>query len=167
MATIKFQGKPIHTCGELPAVGSQAPDFCLVSNKLKEKNLASFKGKKKLLNIVPSLDTPTCQLSTRKFNEKAAAQENTVVLAISADLPFAQNRFCETEGIKDVMPLSSFRASFATDYGIELVDSLLKGLMARAVVIVDEKDQVVYTELVEEIAEEPNYEQAWEALKNT
>ncbi len=167
MATINFQGKPIHTCGELPETGSQAPDFTLVSNKLKEKNLASFKGKKKLLNIVPSLDTPTCQLSTRKFNEKAGALEDTVVLAVSADLPFAQNRFCESEGIKDVIPLSSFRSSFAKDYGVELTDSLLAGLMARAIVIINADNKVVYTELVAEIAEEPVYDQAWEVLKRS
>lgn len=165
MATITFQGKPIHTCGDLPAVDSQAPDFKLVSNKLKEVSLRTYAGKKKVLNIVPSLDTPTCQMSARKFNEKAASLDNTVVLAISADLPFAQNRFCEAEGIKDVIPLSTFRSSFAKDYGVELTDSILAGLTARAVVVVDQHDKVVYTELVGEIADEPNYEEALNAVR--
>lgn len=166
MATITFQGKPIHTSGDLPAVGSQAPDFKLVSNKLKEVSLAKYVGKKKVLNIVPSLDTPTCQTSTRKFNEKAGALENTVVLVISADLPFAQNRFCTAEGIKDVIPLSTFRADFAKDYGVELVDSILAGLTARAVVVIDQNDKVVYTELVSEIADEPDYDEVWAVLKD-
>ncbi len=165
MATITFQGKPIHTNGELPAVGSKAPDFKLVNTRLKEVSLHNYKGKTKLLNIVPSLDTPTCQISTRKFNQKAAKLDNTVVLAISADLPFAQSRFCESEGLKDIVPLSCFRASFAQDYGLALVDSVLKGLTARAVVIIDADNTVRYTELVSEIAEEPNYEAAWEALQ--
>ncbi len=166
MATITFQGKPIHTSGELPAVGSQAPDFTLVSTRLKEESLASYAGKKKVLNIVPSLDTPTCQASTRKFNEKAGAYENTVVLVISADLPFAQSRFCEADGLKDVIPLSTFRSDFAKDYGVALVDSILAGLTARAVVVINEHDQVVYTELVREIADEPDYEEAWAAVKD-
>ncbi|WP_198246099.1 thiol peroxidase [methane-oxidizing endosymbiont of Gigantopelta aegis] len=165
MATITFQGKPIHTNGELPAVGSKAPDFKLVNTRLKEVSLHNYKGKTKLLNIVPSLDTPTCQISTRKFNQKAAKLDNTVVLVISADLPFAQSRFCESEGLKDIVPLSCFRASFAQDYGITLVDSVLKGLTARAVVIIDADNKVRYTELVSEIAEEPDYAAAWEALQ--
>ncbi len=164
MATITFQDKPIHTCGELPAVGSKAPDFKLVSTRLKDVSLHNYKDKIKLLNIVPSLDTPTCQISTRKFNQKAARFDNTVVLAISADLPFAQSRFCESEGLKDIVPLSCFRASFGENYGITLVDSVLKGLTARAVVIIDADNTVRYTELVSEIAEEPDYVAAWEAL---
>ncbi len=166
MAAISFQGKALHTSGELPVVGDVAPDFSLVNGRLKNVNLATYKGKNKLLNIVPSLDTPTCATSTRKFNEKASRLENTVVLAISADLPFAQGRFCETEGIKDVLALSCFRSSFSKDYGVELVDSILQGLTARAVIVIDEKDVVVYSELVTEIANEPNYEAALEALKN-
>jgi thiol peroxidase len=165
MATITFQGKPIHTCGELPAVGTPAPDFKLVSTRLKDVSLSNYQGKTKLLNIVPSLDTPTCQISTRKFNQKAAKLDNTVVLAISADLPFAQSRFCEFEGLKNIVPLSSFRSSFGKDYGVELTDSVLRGLTARAVVIIDPDNKVTYTELVEEIAEEPDYEAAWEALR--
>lgn len=164
MAQIFFQGKPLNTCGDLPAVGSSAPDFSLVNGRLKDVSLATYAGKKKVLNIVPSLDTPTCATSTRKFNEKAARLENTVVLVISADLPFAQGRFCEAEGIKDVIPLSSFRSSFAKDYGVELVDSILKGLTTRAVMILDENNQVIYSELVKELADEPNYADALAAL---
>ncbi len=164
MATISFQGKPLNTCGELPAIGSKAPDFTLVNGKLKDVNLASYAGKRKVLNIVPSLDTPTCAASTRKFNEKAAHLYNTVVLVISADLPFAQCRFCETEGLKDVIPLSTFRSNFAEDYGVTLIDTFLSGLTARAIVIVDENDRVVYTELVSELTNEPDYEGALAVL---
>lgn len=165
MATITFQGKPLHTCGELPAVSSIAPDFELVSGRLKNVTLNTYKGKKKVLNIVPSLDTPTCATSTRNFNQKAANLDNAVVLVISADLPFAQGRFCEAEGLKDVIPLSCFRSSFADDYGVRLVDSMLKGLTARAVMVIDENDKVVYTELVAEIANEPDYKAALAALQ--
>ncbi len=164
MATITFQGKPLNTCGELPAIGSKAPDFTLVNGKLKDVNLASYAGKRKVLNIVPSLDTPTCAASTRKFNEKAAHLYNTVVLAVSADLPFAQCRFCETEGLKEVAPLSTFRSSFAEDYGVKLIDTFLAGLTARAIVVIDEKDRVVYTQLVSELANEPDYESALAVL---
>ena len=160
MATIKFQGNPIHTSGELPAVGSKAPDFILVNGKLKNVSLATYAGKKKVLNIVPSLDTPTCAMSARKFNEKASKLNNTVVLVISADLPFAQCRFCETEGLKDVVPLSTFRSSFAEDYGVKLTDSILAGLTARAIVVIGEDDTVLYTQLVDELANEPDYESA-------
>ncbi|MCX7097350.1 MAG: thiol peroxidase [Methylococcales bacterium] len=164
MATITFQKKPLNTSGELPAVGTQAPEFSLVNGKLADVTLATYAGIKKVLNIVPSLDTPTCAASTRKFNEKAAHLFNTVVLVISADLPFAQCRFCETEGLKHVFPLSTFRSSFADDYGVKLVDSFLAGLTARAVIIIDEHDQVIYTQLVPELADEPDYEHAWAAL---
>jgi thiol peroxidase len=164
MATITFQGKPIHTCGELPAVGSKAPDFLLVNGKLKDVGLSTYVGKRKVLHIVPSLDTPTCAISTRKFNQKAANLPNTVVLVISADLPFAQCRFCETEGLKNVVPLSTFRSSFADDYGVKLTDSMLAGLTARAVIILDENDRVIYSQLVEELASEPDYEMALSAL---
>lgn len=164
MATITFQGKPINTVGELPAVGSPAPDFLLTNRKMQDVGLAEFAGKRKVLNIVPSLDTPTCAASTRKFNEKAAHLPNTVVFAISADLPFAQVRFCEIEGIKHVVPLSTFRSSFAHDYGVELLDSILAGLTARAIVVIDEHDKVVYTQLVAEIADEPDYATALAAI---
>ncbi|MDD5460779.1 MAG: thiol peroxidase [Methylococcales bacterium] len=166
MATITFQGKPIHTSGELPAIGGQAPEFSLVNSKLADVTLAAYAGKKKVLNIVPSLDTPTCATSTRKFNEKAAHLYNTVVLVISADLPFAQCRFCEVEDLKHVIPLSTFRSDFADVYGVKLKDSILAGLTARAVIIIDEHDNVVYTQLVSEIADEPDYEGALAALHN-
>ena len=164
MATITFQGNPLHTSGALPAVGSKAPDFSLVNSKLTDVTLATYAGKKKVLNIVPSLDTPTCAVSTRVFNEKASHLYNTVVLVISADLPFAQCRFCEVEDLKHVIPLSTFRSGFADDYGVKLVDTFLAGLTARAVIIIDENDNVVYTQLVSEIANEPDYESALAAL---
>ena len=164
MASITFQGKPINTIGELPAVGSTAPDFKLTNRKLQDVTLAEFTGKRKVMNIVPSLDTPTCQTSARKFNEKAAHLPNTVVLVISADLPFAQVRFCEIEGIKHLTPLSTFRSSFAHDYGVELLDSILAGLTARAVIVIDEHDKVIYTQLVPEIADEPDYSAALAVL---
>ncbi|MGZ8189897.1 MAG: thiol peroxidase [Methylococcaceae bacterium] len=164
MATITFQNKPLHTSGELPAIGNKAPDFTLVSGKLTDVTLATYAGKRKVLNIVPSLDTPTCAASTRKFNEKAGHLHNTVVLVISADLPFAQCRFCETEDLKDVIPLSTFRSNFAENYGVKLVDSILAGLTARAVVIIDENDHVIYSQLVNELVNEPDYESALAAL---
>ena len=164
MAIITFQGNPLHTSGELPAVGSKAPDFSLVNGKLVDVSLATYAGKKKVLSIVPSLDTPTCATSTRVFNEKASHLYNTVVLVVSADLPFAQCRFCEVEGLKHVIPLSTFRSNFADEYGIKLVDTILAGLTARAVIIIDEHDNVVYTQLVSELANEPDYESALAAL---
>jgi len=165
MPTIKFQGNPLNTSGELPTIGSTAPDFSLVSGKLEDVSLATYSGKKKVLSIVPSLDTPTCATSTRMFNQKAASLDNTVVLVISADLPFAQGRFCEAEGLKDVIPLSTFRSNFAEDYGVNIVDTILAGLTARAIVVIDENDKVIYTELVGEIADEPDYESALAVLK--
>jgi thiol peroxidase len=139
MATITFQGKPINTVGELPAIGVKAPAFKLTNRKMQDVGLEAYAGKRKVLNIVPSLDTPTCATSTRKFNEKAAHIPNTVVLVISADLPFAQARFCEIEGIKHVEALSSFRSSFAHDYGVQLLDSILAGLTARAVLVIEKR----------------------------
>ena len=164
MATITFQGKPLNTSGELPAVGSIAPAFTLVNNELADVTLATYAGKRKVLNIVPSLDTPICAASTRKFNQKAVHLKNTVVLAISADLPFAQSRFCESEGLKEVVPLSTFRSTFANDYGVGIVDTFLAGLTTRAIVIIDEHDKVIYTQLVGEITHEPDYESALAAL---
>jgi len=164
MATITFQGNPLHTSGELPAVGGKAPEFRLVNGKLADVTLANYAGKRKVLNIVPSLDTPVCAASTRKFNEKASRMDNTVVLVVSADLPFAQARFCEAEGLKNVIPLSTFRSSFADDYGVNIIDTFLAGLTARAVVIIDENDNVIYTQLVSEVANEPDYESALAAL---
>jgi len=164
MATITFQGKPINTVGDLPAAGASAPDFKLTNRKLQDVGLAEFAGKRKVLNIVPSLDTPTCATSTRKFNEKAAHLPDTVVLVISADLPFAQARFCEIEGLKHVVALSSFRSSFGHDYGVELLDSILAGLTARAVLVLDENNKVIFAQLVPEIADEPDYAGALAAL---
>lgn len=164
MATITFQGNPLHTSGELPVVGNKAPDFALVNGKLMDVTLETYAGKKKVLNIVPSLDTPTCAASTRKFNEKASHLHNTVVLVVSADLPFAQCRFCEVEDLKHVIPLSTFRSNFADDYGVKLVDTFLAGLTARAIVIINEHDDIIYTQLVNEIANEPDYESALAAL---
>ena len=166
MATITFIGKSVHTNGELPAVGSTAPDFKLVTVDLKDVSLADFTGKKKLLNIVPSLDTSVCALSTHKFNEHAKTHPDTVVLVISADLPFAQKRFCGNDGLVNVVPLSMMRSrKFAKDYGVLQEDGPLAGLTARAVVVLDENNRVRYTELVPEIAQEPDYNAALAALK--
>jgi thiol peroxidase len=165
MATVTLQGNQIHTSGELPAVGASAPDFHLVDGKLNDVSLANYAGKKKLLNIVPSLDTPTCATSTRKFNERAGDRTDAVVLVISADLPFAQGRFCGAEGIDNVIPLSMMRSrNFAKDYGVLITDGPLAGITARAVVVMDENDKVVYTQLVPEIADEPDYDAALAAL---
>jgi thiol peroxidase len=165
MATITLQGNEIHTNGELPAVGDRAPDFHLVDGELTDRHLADYAGKKKLLNIVPSLDTPVCATSTRKFNEAAAAHAGTVMLVISADLPFAQGRFCGAEGTDKVIPLSMMRSrNFAKDYGVLIEDGPLAGIAARAVVVLDENDKVVYTELVPEIGQEPDYDAALAAL---
>ncbi len=161
MAKITLKGTPFNTCGDLPPVGTIAPDFNLVNGELGDVSLNTYAGKKKILNIVPSLDTPTCATSTRKFNEKAAQLENTVVLVISADLPFAQGRFCETEGLKNVVPLALMRSrNFGTDYGVFITDGPLAGITARAVIVIDENDTVSYTQLVTEIADEPDYDKA-------
>lgn len=150
----------------MPAKGSQASDFHLVAGDLNDVNLATYANKKKLLNIVPSLDTPVCATSTRKFNEHAKAHSDTVILIISADLPFAQSRFCTGEKLENVIPLSMMRSrNFAKDYGVLLEDGPLAGLTARAVVVLDENNQVCYTELVSEIADEPDYESALNALQ--
>jgi thiol peroxidase len=166
MAQVTLKGTPIHTNGDLPAVGAKAPDFKLTSGDLKDLTLADFKGKKKILNIVPSLDTPVCATSTRKFNESAARLPNTVVLVVSADLPFASKRFCTTEGIQNVTTLSLMRdKNFAKDYGVLIQDGPLAGITARAVVVVDEADKVVYKQLVPEIGQEPDYDKALAAAK--
>jgi thioredoxin-dependent peroxiredoxin len=165
MATVTLQGNTIHTSGELPVVGASAPDFHLVDGKLNDVHLANYSGKKKLLNIVPSLDTPTCATSTRKFNERARDLNNAVVLVVSADLPFAQGRFCGVEGIDNVIPLSMMRSrNFAKDYGVLITDGPLAGITARAVVVMDENDKIMYTQLVPEIADEPDYDAALAAL---
>lgn len=159
MATVTFKGNPIRLSGELPAIGSKAPDFRLTAGDLSEVSLADLRGRKKILNIVPSLDTPTCATSTRKFNQRASELPDTAILAISADLPFAQKRFCELEGISNVRPLSMMRdKQFARDYGVLIEEGPLAGLAARAVVVLDAKDTVLYTQLVPELADEPDYE---------
>ncbi len=161
MANITFKGNPVHTIGELPQKGSSAPDFKLVKSDLSEVGLADFKGKYIVLNIFPSLDTGVCAASVRRFNKDAATMDNTVVLGISADLPFAAGRFCSTEGIENVVTLSCFRDdNFGSDYGLLMTDGPLKGLLARAVVVVDPQGKVIHTELVPEIAQEPDYQSA-------
>jgi thiol peroxidase len=165
MSTVTFQGKQIHTSGELPKVGDKAPDFRLVNKDLKDVSLADFAGKKKLLNIVPSLDTPVCATSTKKFNDFAEEKGNAVMLVVSADLPFAASRFCGTEHLGRIVPLSLMRSrDFARDYGVLIEDGPLEGIAARAVVVLDESDKVVYTELVPEISQEPNYDKAMAAM---
>jgi thiol peroxidase len=164
MATITFHENPINTNGSLPANGSAAPDFTLVKSDLSELSLADLKGKKVVLNIFPSVDTPTCAQSVRTFNEKASQLDNTTVVCVSQDLPFAQARFCGAEGLDQVVNGSAFRSSFAEDYGVKLVDGPLAGLSARAVVVLNTDGQVVYSELVGEVADEPNYEAALKAL---
>ncbi len=165
MATVTLQGEPIHINGDLPAVGSQAPEFRLVTTDLKDVNLADYAGKQKLLNIVPSLDTPVCAVSTKRFNEAAKGRDDLVVLVISADLPFASDRFCNAEGIDNVVTLSMMRSrNFAKDYGVLIEDSPLAGITARAVVVLDASDRITYTQLVPEIGQEPDYEAALEAL---
>ncbi len=166
MANITHRGNPVHTIGELPKVGSQAPDFRLTDANLTDLSLADFRGKKKLLNIFPSIDTPTCAMSTRKFNEYAAKHPNAAILMVSADLPFAQQHFCSVENTHNVKTLSIMRdRNFAKDYGVLLTDGLYRGITARAIVVIDENDKVVYTELVPEIRQEPDYEAALAALK--
>ena len=165
MAKITLRGNEIHTNGDLPAVGGKAPDFVLVSGELQNVTLATYAGKKKLLNIVPSLDTPVCQTSTKKFNDYAKDHSDTVFLMISADLPFAMTRFCSAEGTANVVPLAMMRSrNFAKDYGVLIEDGPLAGITARAVVVLDENDQIKYTQLVPEIGEEPDYDAALAAL---
>ncbi len=164
MAKISLHGDACQTNGDLPSTGAAAPAFTLTGHDLSDVTLASFSGKKKLLNIIPSIDTPTCALSTRKFNETAAKRDDAVVLIVSADLPFAQSRFCAAENTESVRTLSTIRSSFANDYGVNIVDGPLANLTARAVVVIDENDQVIYTELVSEIGDEPNYDAAIAAL---
>lgn len=161
MAAITLKGTPIHTVGELPAVGSAVPKFTLTDGELVEVGLDKFAGKKKILNIVPSLDTGTCAASAKRFDSEVALLDDTVVLNISADLPFAQGRFCSTEGTGNIVPLSSFRSSaFGSDYGVEFADGPLRGLLSRAIVVLDANDKVVHIEQVPETVDEPNYEAA-------
>ena len=166
METTAFKGTPVHTCGHLPHTGSLAPRFTLTRGDLTELRSEELKGRRIVLNIFPSLDTAVCATSVRKFNQLAASLDNTTVVAVSKDLPFAQSRFCTTEGIENLIAASAFRSpEFAREYGIEMVDGPLAGLLARAVVIIDGTGRIIYTELVPEITHEPNYEAAIKALK--
>jgi thiol peroxidase len=166
MAQVTLRGNPVQVEGELPKTGSIAPDFALTTVDLSEATLETFAGKRKVLNIFPSVDTPTCATSVRKFNAQANDVNNTVVLCISSDLPFAQKRFCGTEGLDNVLSLSDFRdPGFAVDYGVSITDGPLKALTARAVVVLDENNNVLHSELVSEIGQEPNYEAALAVLK--
>jgi thioredoxin-dependent peroxiredoxin len=166
MSQVTLGGNPIEVGGTFPSVGEKAPAFTLVGRDLKSVTLADFHGKRKVLNIVPSLDTPTCATSTRKFNEAAGKLANTAVIVVSGDLPFAASRFCTTEGIANVVTASTFRGhEFARAYGVDITSGPLSGLTARAVVVIDENDKVVHAELVSEIKTEPNYDAALDALK--
>lgn len=165
MANITLKGNAVHTTGELPAKGSIAKDFKLTKTDLSEVSLSNYAGKYKVLNIFPSIDTSTCAMSVRRFNQDAAKMDNTVVLNISADLPFAQSRFCGAEGIKNVEMASSFRSSFGRDWGLQIADSPLAGLLSRAVVVLDPNNKVLYTEQVAEIAQEPNYDAALKSFR--
>ncbi|MBE0649396.1 MAG: thiol peroxidase [Bacteroidales bacterium] len=166
MSKITLKGNPVNTLGNLPEKGTQAPEFNLVKQDLSVAKLSDFKGQKVVLNIFPSLDTATCAMSVRRFNAEASGLDNTVVLCISKDLPFAQARFCGAEGLDKVITLSDFRnGSFGKDYQLEIADGPLAGLESRVVIIVDEKGKVVYTQQVPEIVNEPDYEAALAALK--
>jgi thioredoxin-dependent peroxiredoxin len=166
MATITLKGNPISTSGDLPAVGTKAPNFRLVAEDLQDITLAAFSGKKKILNIVPSLDTSVCATSARKFNERAKELPNCAVVMVSADLPFASERFRSNEGLKDIITLSMMRSQdFGRDYGVLMTSGPLAGICARAVVVLDENDRVVYRELVADIAREPDYEKVLAAVK--
>jgi thiol peroxidase len=165
MASVTLGGNPVTVNGNFPKKGDTAPDFTLWGKDLKDVGLKDFAGKRKVLNIVPSLDTPVCATSTRKFNEKAGGKPNTVVLVISTDLPFAANRFCTTEGLQNVVTLSTVRnRDFHAKYGVDLADGPLKGLTARGVVVLDENNKVLHSQLVPEIKNEPDYDAALAAL---
>lgn len=165
MASITLKGNPVNTSGTLPEAGSTAKDFKFVRNDLSEVSLNTYAGKKKVLNIFPSVDTGTCAASVRRFNQEASNLDNTVVLNISADLPFAQARFCGAEGIKNCETVSTFRSSFGKDWGVQITDSPLAGLLSRAVVTLSADNKVLYVEQVSEIVNEPNYEAALASLK--
>jgi thiol peroxidase len=165
MAQISFKGTPVHTTGELPSEGDKAPDFVLTKNDLSDVSLSDFTGKTKILNIVPSLDTRVCAASAKRFNEEVKKLDDTVVLTVSADLPFAQKRFCESENIDSVVTLSQLRnREFGRRYGVEQADGPMAGLLGRAVVVVDGTDTVRYTQLVPEIAQEPDYDDVLKAV---
>ena len=166
MARITLKGTPFETAGTLPAPGSQAPDFRLVDGDMNDVTLATYQGKKKILSINPSLDTPVCAATARAFHERAAALGGAVVLVITADLPFAQKRFCSAEGLDGVVPLSMMRSkTFAKDYGVLIQNGPLEGITARAIVVIDEGDRVLHSQLTPEIADEPDYDAALAALR--
>ncbi|WP_370897823.1 thiol peroxidase [Chryseobacterium gossypii] len=165
MSTITLKGNEVHTIGSLPSIGTTIRDFALVDSALNVKVLSDFDGKKKVFNIFPSIDTGVCAASARKFNEEASKLENTVVINVSKDLPFALGRFCAAEDLDNVETLSDFRGSFGDDYEVTITDSPMKGLLSRAVIVTDADNKVVYTEQVSEIANEPDYEAAISALK--
>lgn len=165
MAQVTLEGNPLEVAGSFPEKGTQVPDFTLTDSAMQERSLSEWKGQRKVLNIVPSLDTGVCAASARKFNEKASSLDNTVVLVISADLPTAAGRFCETEGLKDVITLSIFRNDdFRRNYGVAIESGPIRGFCARSVIVLDENNQVLHSELVPEIAQEPDYEAALAAL---
>ncbi|WP_294824733.1 thiol peroxidase [uncultured Flavobacterium sp.] len=167
MADITLGGNPITTIGELPAIGTKAPDFTLIKGNLSKASLADFKGSRLVLNIFPSIDTGTCATSVRKFNEKASGLENTKVLCISRDTPFALNRFCGAEGLADVVTLSDFKdGSFGKDYGLLVTSGPIEGFLSRSIVVIDAEGKVVYTEQVPDIKDEPDYEKALNSLGN-
>ena len=165
MTTIQLKGNPIHTVGALPETGTQAPNFTLVNGDLAEKSLSDFKGKYTILNIFPSVNTGVCAASVRQFNKDAAALPNATVLCISKDLPFAQSQFCGAEGIENVTMLSDFRTDFGHQYGVQMADGPLQGLLSRAVVVINPEGKIIYEQQVPEITEEPNYEKALAAIQ--
>ncbi|CAN0583279.1 MULTISPECIES: thiol peroxidase [Marinobacter] len=165
MSNVNLDGNPIEVSGTFPKVGDNAPALTLTNTSLEDVKLDAYAGKRKILNIIPSIDTGVCAASTRKFNEQASSLDNTVVLVVSADLPFAAGRFCGAEGLKEVIPLSSFRNySFQQDYGVAIQSGPLAGLCARAVIVLDESDKVLHSELVDDIKHEPDYDAALKAL---
>lgn len=165
MAKITFKGSPVSTAGDLPRVGAEAPEFALVKTDLSEVSLADYKGKKVVLNIFPSVDTGVCAASVRRFNDEASKRDNTAVLCISKDLPFAHSRFCGAEGLDNVVSLSEYKDEvFSQNYGVKMIDGPLSGLLSRAVVVVDEEGKVVHSEQVDDIVHEPDYEAALKAL---
>lgn len=165
MANITLKGNAISTKGELPTIGSELKNFTLVNDKLEDKNLNDYKGKKLIFNIFPSIDTGVCAASARKFNQEASSVENTIILNVSKDLPFALGRFCAAEGLDQVETLSDFRGSFGDDFGVTIENGPLAGLMSRAIIVTDEEGKVIYTEQVPEITQEPDYEKALNAVK--
>lgn len=166
MAKITLGGTETNTIGNLPEVGSQAPDFTLLSKEMQEKTLASYHGQKVILNIYPSIDTGVCAMSTKKFNQEASTLDNTRIVCVSKDLPFALKRYCDAEGIDNLDNLTNFRdgGDFGKNYGVEITDGAFKGLNARAVVVIDEEGKVKYTELVPEVGQEPDYDKALAAI---